>query len=343
MKVLHFGSYWMGDNDIVSLMVRVLSKRQDIELKIVDPRIYRKIPNKWIEKNGQINWIKDKPLFEIVDSFNPDLIICNAGGLSPTEHAHQILESRGVLRVGIALSDPDDFFVRSKYFAKFFNIFFTNAQHSIEQYKEISVNAILLPFAADETYHHPLSKEPKYDVVIVGGKRPDREILVNMLKSRNIKVGCYGSGWITNYFPFNLIKHGLGKHSNIILKYFDWIKEVHGSNHNIALNTAPLYISFSGTYSGYTNVKVGLFEAASAGNCCLVENFTELHNYFISDEEVVTFNSFEDAVNKIVFFTENRNLALNIGKNARKRILTDHTWSKRWDFVFKTINNAHSQ
>lgn len=337
MKIIHFGSYWMGENDIVSLMSRCLSRLPEFEVIAVDPGIYKRNNCDWIQAEGSVNWLKDDALMALVERENPDILICNAGGLSPTPKAHDWLALRGVIRIGIALSDPDDFSVRSRHYAGLFDVFFTNALLSLDDYSKIGVTARLLPFAADAEFHYPINLSHKYDIVVLGGKRPDRVLLVNQLRKVGLRVGCFGSGWIDDVFPFRLISLLLPNWSRRILCHLDWLLEVHGEKHVRTLNLAPVYCSFSMTYAGFINVKVGLFEAAATGCCILVQDFPEVHRYFKPNEEIVTFTSMEDAVLKAQYLRNNLEQAHTIGEAARRRIVIEHTWEHRWRYIMETI------
>jgi spore maturation protein CgeB len=332
----------MGSNDIVALMACALGKMFGVTLITIDPKIYSVNYSEWINREGEINWLRDDRLLELVEYELPDVIICNAGGLSPSKKMHQWLGERNILRVGIALSDPDDFFVRSKYFSNYFNFFYTNSSLAIDYYRSIGVTAALLPFAADPNFNKPLILKYKYDLVIVGGKRPDRLYFVNRLLDSGIKVGCYGSGWIDERWPFKAIKFLLPFGHRKILRYFDFISEVHGEKQNLALNLAPIYLSFAATYAGFVNVKVGLFEAASAGACVLVQDFPELHKYFNVGEEIIAYSSLEDAVEKIIFLKNNLLRAQEVGILARQRVLMEHTWGFRWAGILNDIKVARA-
>lgn len=340
MKIIHFGSYWMGKNDIVYLMAETLSRLSETKVICIDPNLYGNKKSKMIEAKGRINWIKASYIKSLVEKYNPDIIICNAGGLSPTKEAHDWLEKRGVKRIGIALSDPDDFPERSKYFAGLFSFFFTNALLSLNDYQGIGVKAFLLPFAADATFHRPLDIKKKYDIVVVGGKRPDRVLLVNSFKSIGLKVGCFGSGWAVELFPLLKIIDKLpSRISNILKRVIDFPFEVHGEKHVKALNSALIYCSFSNTVAGFVNVKVGLFEAAACGCCILSPAFSELNRYFQPQKELFTFNSLEDALNKALYLKDNPQKARAVGAAVRIKLVKEHTWEHRWQYIMDIISN----
>jgi len=235
---------------------------------------------------------------------------------------HEELRRRGILRVGIALSDPDDFATRTKLFSPYFDVFYTNTEQSLPAYESIGVQCRVLPFAADASFHRPLPNVRRTaDVVVVGGARPERKETVARLRATPIKVCTYGQGWRPRW-----------------LEVLRLSTAVHGMAQVRAINSAPLYLSFAQTVAGHTNVKVGLFEAAACGVCVLVERFPEVQKYFTDQKEIVLFDSDRDLVEKIQALRKNPEGAQQIGAAARQRVLTEHTWEHRWQKVLEDIH-----
>jgi hypothetical protein len=340
LRVLYIGSFWMSENDIVSLMLNGLRRISGIDVMHLDPGIYmadKSIRQKWINTQGAINWLRDEPLSALVDDYLPDVVICSAGGFSPSPAMHEMLKDKGISTVGIALSDPDDFEPRSMHFSKYFDLFFTNAKLSLAQYSGVGVNAQLLPFAADAEFHKPLALKEKYDVVVLGGARPDRVEVVKELIASGIRVGCYGAGWVDHLSILRYMTPSFPKFARRIGKLFDHFYEAHGANHNLALNSGLMYLSFSMTMAGYANVKVGLFEAASAGRCIFVEDSPELRSYFEVGKEILTYDTSKNLIEKIDDLKKNLSAARDIGFKARDRILAGHKWEDRWRTIFKLL------
>ena len=120
MRILHFGSYWMGENDIVALMAKDLATV--CEASIIDTQLYTGAPSPWVVKDADpalrsINWLRDELVREAVSSFRPDAVVCNAGAMSLSPTLHQELRATGVTTVGIALSDPDVFSTQGKLYS----------------------------------------------------------------------------------------------------------------------------------------------------------------------------------------------------------------------------------
>lgn len=321
MKVLHFGSYWMGNNDIVALMAHDLKSVTDA--KIIDTELYKSSPSSWVHKDNDpehssVNWLNDERVMELVTNYKPNIVVCNAGGMSLTPQLHEYLKDKGITTVGIALSDPDVFNAQGRHYAHLFDIYYTNAEVSLKQYESIGVKARLLPFAASPSFHKPMPEVKKtYDVIIVGHPRADRLAIVEEL-DKHFKVGLYGKGWRR----FGVIPRG---------------RQVNGIEHVKALNSGRAYISFSKTVAGFINVKVGLFEAIACGTAVFTEEFAEMEKYFAYGKEIVGYNSLEELVQKLKHYLHNPSELNTLAENARARLLREHTWAKRWEQVLADV------
>ena len=317
MRIVHFGSYWMGENDIVALMARDLQKAAP-ESRLVDTELYGERPSVWVEREGQVNWIKDAKIERLMQSCNPEVMIVNSGGMSLKPETAKRLRRQGVTLVGISLSDPDVFVEQGSKYAGLYDLFYTNARRSLADYDNIGVKARLLPFAASADFHRPLPQvDRKYDVIIVGHPRSDRLEVVREL-DKHFRVGLYGKGWKR----FGIFPRG---------------RQVNGEAHVQALNSGKVYLSFSATVAGFINVKVGLFEAVACGTPVFTEVFDEMQDYFTYGEEVVGCDGLDDLVSQLKAYLAEPHKLETLAHNARARLLREHTWEARWRNVLDDI------
>lgn len=98
MRILHFGSYWMGENDLVALIAKDLATL--CEVKRIDTELYTGKTSPWVAKDADLhlhtaNWRQDSRVHEVVASYRPDVIICNAGAMSPSPKMHLELRAQG--------------------------------------------------------------------------------------------------------------------------------------------------------------------------------------------------------------------------------------------------------
>jgi len=81
------------------------------------------------------------------------------------------------------------------------------------------------------------------------------------------------------------------------------------------------------SYGSVGNLR--MFEATGMGACLLTDSGNNMNDLFTPDHEVVTYQSIDEAIEKIAFLLENPEKAKMIADSGRARTLKDHTVSKR--------------
>lgn len=317
---MYFGSYWMGENDVVRLMAEEL--KDLVNLKVIDTKIYSGNAGNWYKEtlgNGRrfaVRWLNESKLKKVVEKYKPNFIIINSGGMTITQKSSDWLREKGVVTVGIELSDPDVFDDNGGIYSKYFDLFYTNSKLSLSDKYVNRDNVKWLPFAASTKLHKPMPKIEKVnDVVIIGHARKDRLELVRKLRN-HYKVATFGLGW------------------------GDDSKEVHGIEHVKAINSGKIYLSFAMTYDGYTNVKVGLMEAAACKVCVITSRFKELDNLFTYGIDISGYDNDESLIKTIDYYLNNDIARQWLASNSYNRTVNNHTWTHRWKEVLNDIENA---
>lgn len=72
-----------------------------------------------------------------------------------------------------------------------------------------------------------------------------------------------------------------------------------------------------------------MFEATGMGTCLVTDSGKNMYDLFEPNEEVVTYNSIDECIEKLIFLRNNINYAKEIGKRAQNRVLKFHTLKKR--------------
>jgi len=318
LKGIHFGSYWMGKNDVVYLMSRELKYLCDLIL--INTSIYSRKKSNWYtedyshSKIRPIRWLDDFKVLELIKKKKPDFIIVNSGGMSLTQETIRKLKGFNIIIIGISLSDPDVFYENGKIYAKYYDLFYTNSQFALDNlYPKGETNIKLLPFAASPRFHRPLGHINKvYDVVVIGHARPERVHIVRKLK-KYFTIGLFGSGWGKEY------------------------RSVHGEEHVRAINSGKIYLSFSQTVGGYKNVKVGIFEAVACKSCVVTQMFNEIESYFKYGIDILGYTNSDMLIDLITTYSKNAKLRNWISNNGYNRLLNEHTWEKRWGGILNDI------
>jgi len=95
------------------------------------------------------------------------------------------------------------------------------------------------------------------------------------------------------------------------------------------LAKAKLTFDIQGEIGGDYAATMRIFEASGSGLCLLLENKKNVQDLFEIDKEIITYNSFNEAIEKIKWLLDNEQKLLETGKAAQARVLKDHTYDNR--------------
>jgi polysaccharide pyruvyl transferase CsaB len=318
-RILHIGRYAFGKTDIVSRMVSALKNlgHTVFDFNTDDFKEVIHNPDRHTGGFGPIE-IKLDYIKPILKQFNPQIIICNAGGYTFSEEDSNWLKEQGYILVGITLSDPD-VFPSTKNFAHRFDYHATNAIQAIDMYKEVGINnTVHFPFAIDRSFIEAEAvtiKEWEADVICIGNatNREDRNRVMKYLK-QFFNVRVYGTGWeIPGSFP------------------------VSGEDFFSAARAGKFHINFPGTRAGYTNLKIGVFESIANGGILCTEIFDEMEIFFEYGKEIIGYKDAEDLKNKLQYYLDHPEEAELIRRRSFHKLINHHLWESRWEDLFKFI------
>lgn len=262
-------------------------------------------------------WLRWEKVGPIVEQLRPELIVCNAGGLSFRPADSQELRKSSKL-LGIALSDPDVFPLSTSRIAGNFDLFLTNSATCVPLYRAMGVDADVLPIATNEEFFRPVPGQEDYacDVVIIGRAHADRIEPVQRL-CQEFDIHIHGEEWEL---------HGLASRPPL-----------YGDELLSALNSAKIAVVFSRTPAGSAIVKVAVLDFMAAGALVATEYVPELASYFQYGQEIVGFRNTEDLVQQIGYYLQHPEAAQAIRNAGRRRVLSDHVWRKVWPAITKRI------
>jgi spore maturation protein CgeB len=175
--------------------------------------------------------------------------------------------------------------------------------------------------ALDPETHFPVPAEPRFaaDLAFLGNRLPDRERRVEVfflapaarLPARQFLIG--GSGWETRPMPPNVRSIG----------------HVPTADHN-AFNASAMAVLNIARDSMATNgfsPATRVFEAAGAAACIVTDAWEGIELFLRPDEEILVARDGADVADHLARLTPAR--AREIGEAARRRILAEHTYSRR--------------
>jgi len=321
-RTLHIGGYWRGENDIVrQMMLGLRDAGADVREYNTDkhPEALETEGAPYDRGTSGPVWLNGDVLQSEIAAFEPELIICNAGGLSFRPGLAEQLKSQCRL-LGIALSDPDIFERTTSKIARNFDVFLTNAAQCLDAYRAAGVNAIQLPIATNEVFFHPVParEDLRCDALLIGRAHSDRVEPIQAL-CNEFDVHVYGEGWDRCGIP----SRGF----------------IYGDDLLAALNSATVTLIFSRTPGGHEIIKVGLFDFLAAGALVAASYIPELTRYLEPGKEIVTFETTDELIALVKHFREHPDEAATVRAAGRARTLREHTWRAVWPGLLRSIFN----
>lgn len=225
----------------------------------------------------------------------------------------------------------------SLYWAKQFDYFSSPDIYCVEKYRRLGLNNVIhFPFGVNHHLYKKLSRIEKiYDLSFVGGWHPVREWLIKLIEKNGFKVYVAGHGW-----PNGIINH------NRMIEIFNQTKI--NLNFSNSSNWDARYLfhrpkSLKDNIKGAKNVeqmKARMFEINSCGSfqlCYYVDGLE--HSYKIT-KEIGVYISPNDLIEKINFYLGSDLYREEIAEAGQLRTLKDHTYSHRFDLIFKQMGLA---
>lgn len=320
-RILFLGRSINGTTDIVSSLSRSLRNlgHHVLDLDLKHHRITDN-PDRAAGGNGPV-YVRVDDLHEVLDQFRPQVIVCCAGGLTFHPEDADLLKSRGIVLIGLTLSDPDVFPTVHPHVGVF-DAHTTNAELSLAMYREAGVsNTVYFPFAIDRGFvTQEVEADPSLaaDVICLGHAtdRPDRNSTMTSL-AENFDVKTYGRGWD--------IRDS---------------QTVAGDQALQALKMGRIHVNFPLTRAGYVNIKCGVFESVGAGAVIATGEFDEMARFFSYDDEIIGYRDTDDLSQKIDHLLSNPQEYERIRVNGFRRLVQNHLYEHRWMELLGRIRDA---
>ncbi len=213
--------------------------------------------------------------------------------------------------------------------APFYDYFFTIQDGEFfEALKDLGVkNHHYLPMAASPDIHRPMKlKEDEVDefssdLSFVGAGYYNRRRFFSHLVDLDMKI--WGNEWvgIPSLAPF-IQRQGAR------ISTHDTVRIFNASKINMNLHSSKQHEGVN-PYGDFLNPRT--FEIAACGGFQLVDRRSHLSRFFDIGEEIVCFESLDEARNKIGHYLEHAEEREEIAARARKRVVKEHTYEKRME------------
>lgn len=254
-------------------------------------------------------------LQKVVDE-QPDLIFCCMTGdktLTPYEpwsDIAQITELKLAKTFNWFCDDAWRFEDFSSRVCWDFHFCSTPEKYCLQKYREIGYQNITLGFWHADSSLFPKHEERDIDVSFCGQLNNDRVRFLTYLKNRGISVSHFSG--ITS----------------------EKMREV--------ISRSKIGINFSKNYNAKPpalQVKGRMAEVVAGGALLVTEYTPDLEEHFKIDNEIVCFESPNEAYKKIKFLLENNQVAKKIANNGWNRFITEHESSARLSKILDFVND----
>ncbi len=320
-RILHLGGAANGSTDVVASMLRALRNLGHTVMHVDTKRTRATLRAGHVDFSSGATgghgpvYVRLASLEPILERFAPQIIVCNAGGLSFRPEEAEEIRGRGILLLGLTLSDPD-VFDSVLPAAATFDYHTTNAREALRMYREAGLrNTLWLPFGIDRDYvlaDVPDAPELHADVICLGhakGRSERNETMRRVAERHHARV--YGAGW-----------------------ELPGAEVVRDERQMQAARAGRIHVNFAMTRAAYTNVKCGVFEAIGAGGVVCTSRFEEMERFFAYDHEIVGFADADDLLGVLDALLAEPERLEAIRRAAFHRLIGEHLYEHRFLRLF---------
>ena len=237
----------------------------------------------------------------------------------------EAINNLGIITVNFGFDDSHSFWGRkiksgwegNAGIADAYNICITSQyMNDVIKYDKTGARSIFLPPGGNQKFFG--SSKPnikrKIPVSFIGQKYGIRESVIEFLESNGVYVYTAGLGW----------DKGSVSQNEMMDIYHD--------------SLLTLGFGFMGK-AGNVRLKGRDFEVTMTGAAYITSFNQDLAKYFVDGKEIIFYKDKNDLLDKIKFYLNNPEKAIEIGLNARIKSLKEHTWEQRWLKVLDIIRN----
>jgi FkbM family methyltransferase len=216
----------------------------------------------------------------------------------------------------------------------------------LDDYRAIGATPIYCQEAANSALYRPYPLAQEFDVTFVGQCYGDRADHVMWLRDHGVDVRVWGPRWHFHVRPRsrNPLKRLFGTPAGLppdavggILSDADMIRMYSRSKINVGFSMCGERARPS---ERVVHIRLRDFEVPMSGGFYLVEHQDELLEFFDVGQEIETYRSREEMLDKIRFYLAHDAERDRIRHAGRARCLRDHTWQHRFAAVFREIGLA---
>lgn len=278
-------------------------------------------------------------LIDLASSLRPDLILALDGMALPLDQMDAI-RALGI-RTAVWLTDDPYYTDVTLGMATHFDYIFTLERNCVELYRSQGAAQVhYLPFAAYHGHFRPtVAQSPvRRSVSFIGSAYWNRVSYLQPVLGGLMEKGLHINGiWWDRLPEFaqypNQIEIGKWMGPE------DTAEAYSGSKIVLNLHRSPLDESVNQNGLGVMGVSPNprTFEIAACGTLQLVDAREDMGRFYIPGQEIETFASPEELLDKVNFYLTHENERREIALRALERTYKEHTYGHRLDEMFRII------
>jgi spore maturation protein CgeB len=279
-------------------------------------------------QGNMVRFLGELALLE-AEEFSPHLILA----LAQAPLSRDFLEKLKAMEIKLAFWFMEDFRQMRYYqeIATHYDFFFYIQGEEIEQRLEkLGANYHFLPAAAHPPCHRPLALSParklelEARVGFMGAGYPNRVKILSRLVQAGLPLTIWGYDWPASSVLSQALREDRYISSREIVEFYNACDIV------LNLHSSPVASNGIG-HVDFINPRT--FEVPACGAFQLVDRVPELEKFFVLEEELVTFSTEEELMDKARFYMERPSLRASLAARARQRVLSQHTYYHRMEHL----------
>lgn len=295
----------------------------------------------------------NQALIELAKREKPDLCFFYLIADEIEKETLEILKKLKLCTVSWFGDDEWRFWSHSRHYAPFFSYVVSTDPEAEEKYHRIGYqNIIHVPSAVNTDIYRPTQNNKDIDVSFVGSFNKERGRMIRAIRDSGIDPAVRGAGWpagrIGQEDMVDLISRSkIGLSLNPPSFYIGlksiarlFFKRPHFNRSLLAIQ--PDFWNFLSNWREWQEKKIPqlkarTFEIAACRTLTMTEYVPGLENCYQLDQEIVTYKSNDDLIEKIKYYLNHPQEQEAIALAGYRRTVQDHTYEKRFKDIFTRI------
>ncbi len=226
----------------------------------------------------------------------------------------------------------------SRYWAPCFDFVSTTDKNTLEKYKAIGYdNVLLTQWAANPRIWSHAIKKPQYDITFIGQEHGNRRSVVDFLQKQGMPVKLWGPRW--KLTRMHKLAHKLRfLNDGAVQKIIDATRVSQQEMIEI-IQASRINLNLSASSQAHKNqIKGRNFEIPACAGFQISEYAEMLEEYFQIDQEIVCYRTTDELAEKIRYYLQHELECRTIAEAGYRRVLKEHTYVHRFTQLFKQMD-----